>query len=455
MEKKKKLSELTVSAFALGTFGAGIYYSLVNSYFNYYVTDIAGVDSNVLGTASFIVRLLFVIITPLLGVLIQNGHSRLGKYRKWIFIGVPLSALFTILTFTTFKGSMVFLAVFYSLAYTLSSGFSSICGNAQMALMNVITDDPSQQRRLSTRRSQYQDISKIIFSATFLPLVALLGNGNDAQGYHWAAIIIAVLAGVGYLFTAWSGKEGDIYDTGKESKAAEAKKNKLTGKQMLDCVIKNPPLICMLLSETLKFTAYMIFICSFAYYYQYILCDFSAITLTTTIASFVALAASLLGPAIIKKMGTKNAGILALACYAVGCLGVRILPPNVVTFGIGFCIIYFGMSLNCCAGPLQFVNSSLYYQSKTGLDATGFIMSLYVFPIQLGIALSSGILNWLLAGIGYKAGITLSAAQTVGMQNIILLIPGLMFVAAIIANIIYPLSEKKMGEVYARLQETK
>jgi len=41
------------------------------------------------------------------------------------------------------------------------------------------------------------------------------------------------------------------------------------------------------------------------------------------------------------------------------------------------------------------------------------------------------------------------------MQNIILLIPGLMFVAAIIANIIYPLSEKKMGEVYARLQETK
>ena len=134
---------------------------------------------------------------------------------------------------------------------------------------------------------------------------------------------------------------------------------------------------------------------------------------------------------------------------------MRILPPNVVTFGIGFCIIYFGMSLNCCAGPLQFVNSSLYYQSKTGLDATGFIMSLYVFPIQLGIALSSGILNWLLAGIGYKAGITLSAAQTVGMQNIILLIPGLMFVAAIIANIIYPLSEKKMGEVYARLQETK
>jgi Na+/melibiose symporter-like transporter len=452
LNEKKKLSELTVSAFALGTFGAGLYYSLVNSYFNYYVTDVAGVDAGILGTASFIVRLLFVIITPLLGVMVQNGHSKVGKYRIWLFIGVPLSVLFTILTFTTFSGGMVFLAIFYSFAYTLSSGSSSLCGDAQMSLMNVITNDPAQQRRLSTRRSQFQDLSKILFSATFLPLVALIGGENKAVGYHWTALIIAILAGLGYLCTAWSGKKSDIYD-GRDNQAIEAAKTKLTGKQMADCVFKNRPLICMLISETLKFTAFMVFISTFAYYYQYILGDFSAITLTTTIASVVALCSSLLAPIIIKKIGSKNAGIAALACYAIGCFGVRILAPSTLTFGIGFCIIYFGMSLNCCAAPLQFVNSSLYYQSRTGLNATGFVMSLYVFPVQLGIAISSGLANWLLAGIGYSSGITLTAAQTVGMQNIILLVPGLMFLAAIVTNIIYPLNEKKMGEVYAAISK--
>lgn len=451
MTNEKRLPEKVVSAFAMGTFMASLYYSLVNSYYNFYVTDVAMVPAKLLGNASFVVRLIFVFITPLLGALVQNGHSRFGKYRKWIFVGVPLSVVFTILTFTKFSGSGVFLAIFYSITYTLSSGSSSLCGNAQMSLMNVMTDDPAQQRRLSTRRSQFQDIAKILFSATFLPLVALIGGDDVGKGYHWAAIIIAVLAGIGYLCTAWSGKNYDIYDV--DGKVAEtAKQEKMSAKQMLDCVIKNPPLVCMLLAETLKFTAFMIFISTFAYYYQYILADFSAITLTTTIASIVALASSLLGPAIIKALGSKNANMLALSTYIIGMLLPRVLPPNVLVFGIGFCIIYFGMSLNACAGPLQFVNSSLYYQAKTGINATGFIMSLYVFPVQMGIALSSGIANWLLDSMGYVAGEALTAAQMVSMQNIILVVPAVMLIAALVANIAYPLSEKKMGEVYSKLK---
>ena len=450
MSNEKRLPELTVSAFAVGTLTASLYYSLVNSYFNYYVTDIALVPTDVFGTASFVVRLLFVIIVPLLGAMVQNGHSRFGKYRMWIFIGVPLSLVFTILSFTKFTGSGVFLAVFYSLAYTISSGASSLCGNAQMSLMNVISKDPSQQRRLSTRRSQYQDIAKILFSATFLPLVLLIGGENQAKGYQYTAILIAILAALGYLATAWSGKAHDIYDV-KGKVPDEIKKSKMSAKQMLDCVMKNPPLICMLLSETLKFTAFMIFISTFAYYYQYILNDFSAITVTMTIASVVALGSSLIAPVIIKKAGSKNAGILALVFYVVGALLPRFMPPSVMMFGVGFVLIYFGMSLNACAGPIQFVNSSLYYQAKTGLNATGFIMSLYVFPIQLGIAISSGMINWLLSSMGYVAGAIRQRSQLVSLQNIILLIPGLMLLAAAILVIAYPLSEKKMAEIHSKL----
>ena len=82
-------------------------------------------------------------------------------------------------------------------------------------------------------------------------------------------------------------------------------------------------------------------------------------------------------------------------------------------------------------------------------------MSLYVFPIQLGIAISSGLANWLLAGMGYEAGMTMNAAQTASLQNIILLIPGLMCLAALAANILYPLGQKKMGAVYGKLSAAK
>ena len=137
MANEKKLPEKIVSMFAMGTFCSGIYYSLVNSYYNYYCTDVAMVPAQTLGTASFIVRLIFVFLTPLLAVLVQNGHSKYGKYRKWIFVGVPITVVTTILTFTKFSGSGVFLAIFYSIAYTLSSGSSSLCGNAQVDILQI------------------------------------------------------------------------------------------------------------------------------------------------------------------------------------------------------------------------------------------------------------------------------------------------------------------------------
>ena len=91
MTEQKKLPEKIVSMFAMGTFCSGIYYSLVNSYYNFYCTDVAMVPAQTLGTASFIVRLIFVFLTPMLAVLVQNGHSKFGKYRKWIFVGVPIT----------------------------------------------------------------------------------------------------------------------------------------------------------------------------------------------------------------------------------------------------------------------------------------------------------------------------------------------------------------------------
>ena len=56
MANENRLPEKVVSAFAMGTFMASLYYSLVNSYYNFYVTDIAMVPAGLLGSASFVVR---------------------------------------------------------------------------------------------------------------------------------------------------------------------------------------------------------------------------------------------------------------------------------------------------------------------------------------------------------------------------------------------------------------
>ena len=173
--------------------------------------------------------------------------------------------------------------------------------------------------------------------------------------------------------------------------------------------------------------------------------------LTTTIASVASVVASAIAPWIIKQMGRKASGILSLVFYTLGVLIPRFMEPNLSIFIVGFSLVYFGMSLQTCAGVLMFSDTASYYENKSGKNATGFIMGLYTFPVQLGLALSAGIVNWSLSGIVYVAGAELSAAQTVGMQNIILLVPGIMFIVSTVLSIVYPLSEKKMKQIEAEL----
>ncbi|HHX75488.1 MAG: MFS transporter [Dethiobacteria bacterium] len=453
---EKRLPESKVIMFAMGTFTAAIFFSLVNSYSNYYATDIAHVDPGIYGTANFIVRLLLVVAVPLMGVLVQNGRSRLGKYRMWIFYCMPIVSVCAVLCFTKVSGTPIFLALFYSLANAIASGLIGMCGNSQLSLMTVMASNDDDYRRLSTRRSQFQDISKIIFSASFLPLAILISGGGDkpnAKGFFWVALIIAILCFIGYMLTAYAGKDYDIYEYGDKVEKRRKRKSlySLNAKEMFDSVVKNKPLIIMLFVETLKFTAFMIFISTMAYYFQYILQDFSKITPIMTIASISSLLSSLVAPLILKQLGRKNAMSLAMFCYALGALMPRVLPPNVNIFGLGFVLIYFGMSLATCSAPIMFAESADYFEHKAGLKAQGFIMSLFVFPVQIGIALSGGIVNWLLDAMGYEAGAALTAAQAVSMQNLILLLPGIMFVAALVLTLLYPLTGDRVEKIRAEL----
>lgn len=449
MKDDKRLPERKVLAFAFSMFGASIFFSLVNSYFNFYATDIAGVPTSLLGTANFIIKLIMVVSVVVFGALVQNGKSkRFGKYRKWLVIATPVFTIATVLTFTKVEGSGLFMALYYCIMYALASGFHGLAGNAQLALMREMGKTDEDQRRLSTRRSLFQDISKILFSATFVPLLLLIGGSETSvKSYFVMGILIAAIAFFGYIALFQASKEYDIYD-----EAVVEEKTKMSAGDIVKTITKNPPLMLLLVLETIKFTAYMIFISTFVYYFQYILFDFTSITLTTTVASVAAVAASAAAPWIIKQIGRKTSGVVSLGLFTLGALLPRFLAPNLTIFIIGFCLIYFGTSLQTCAGVLMFSDTATYYENKSGKNATGFIMGLYTFPVQLGLALSAGIVNWSLSGIGYVAGAELTVAQTVGMQNIILLVPGIMFLVSTILSAVYPLSEKKMKEIEAELK---
>lgn len=446
---KSKLTFMKINAFAAGSFTVALLFGIANTYFTYFITDVALVPAAVMGSAFLVTRLIDIGWTPLLAGLMQNSRSKLGKYRSWIIYTMPILFVFVVLCFTKISGPPVLMAILYGLFYLFGFGLLDKPGGAQKALMVRMASDTRERMLLTSRAVQFENIGRILFSALTLPLIGLIGGGNEAKGFFWVALIYAALAVVGYYITAWSGKEYDVYEA-EEIKAKET----LTVKQMFEVVVKNPPLLVSMLIEAIRYVAFMVFVSTMAYYFKYVINDINSLTNVLIITSIVCLGGSLVAPAISNKIGKKATCVLAMALYAAGLLLPRFFAVGSIPF-FTFCLslAYIGQALQHCVGVVLFSDSADYYESKTGVSAHGFVMSMYILPVEVAIAFSVPVVGWFLAAIGYDPNQIPTAAQLVGIQNLVLLIPGLMFIGAVILALLHPLSEKRLAKVQMDLQE--
>ena len=62
--------------FAMGSLGVGLLFSLANTYFLYFVTDIALVPSAVMGTVFLITRIFDLCWTPIIAGIMQNTKAK-------------------------------------------------------------------------------------------------------------------------------------------------------------------------------------------------------------------------------------------------------------------------------------------------------------------------------------------------------------------------------------------
>lgn len=236
-QPSRKLSQLLVFQFAAGSFGVGLLFSLANTYFIYFVTDVALVPAGIMATVFTCTRIFDFCCTPIIAGFVQNGRFKLGKYRSWILYIVPVTSFFTILCFTRITGNPVVVAIYYGIMYLLAYGLLDKPGGAQRALMTRMAQNDRERMMLTARSAQFEQVGNIVFSLICLPLIALIGQGNEAKGYLGVAVLFGLTGLVCYYTTAHAGKDYDIY---YDEKSKDDHSDQLTVKQMIDTVFKNP-----------------------------------------------------------------------------------------------------------------------------------------------------------------------------------------------------------------------
>ena len=147
MEKRyARASFGDIFKYSFGGIGSNLAFFLVLSYLTYFYTDIFGIDTRIVAGLMLISRLIDAFTDPLMGILADHTHSRMGRYRPWIIFGAPGLGITMFLLFTAPELSPTLKIVYVYIIYIVYSLVSTVVNIPYHSLTPVLSEDPDWLR---------------------------------------------------------------------------------------------------------------------------------------------------------------------------------------------------------------------------------------------------------------------------------------------------------------------
>lgn len=242
LEQQSKVPFISKLAYGMGDVGCNFSWMFVGNFLMIFYTDVFGISMGAVATLMFFSRFWDAINDPIIGGLSDKTHTRWGRYRPWLLICAPLTAIILVLTFWAHPdwsqtNKIIYMTVTYCilvLGYTcVNIPYGTLCG--------AMTQNMDERAQINTSRSVSAMIAIGIINIVTIPLINLLGNGNSQQGY----LLIAVLYGV--IFAACH-----IFCFAKTKEVVEIPEaQKIPMKKQIQSVLRNKPYLLALLGQIL------------------------------------------------------------------------------------------------------------------------------------------------------------------------------------------------------------
>ena len=91
--------------FGIGTLGRDMVYAMSTMYIMYFLTDVVKISVKAVAIVTAIIMALRVFDAandPFMGFIIDNTHTKYGKFKPWILGGTIMSSIMTVLLFINY-----------------------------------------------------------------------------------------------------------------------------------------------------------------------------------------------------------------------------------------------------------------------------------------------------------------------------------------------------------------
>lgn len=436
-----KLPVLEKISYSFTDMAGNLLYVTISSYILYFYTDVFDISVAGAGLILLIARVADAISAPVWGSIVDHTHTKWGQSRPYfLWLAIPF-AIATFLAFTAPNLHGTAKLVYAGTTYILAAGviYTGIQTPITAILPNM-TGDAGERIGANTYRMVGGALGSFITSTFALPLVALLGRGNDKVGFMWTVTIFGVVAVI-LLFTAFRNV--------RERTVAVTKP--IPFKDSLKATVGNAPWDLLVISFAIYWIAQADRNGISVYYAKYNLGNAQLVSVFNGL-QVVGILATISVPFVVKVTNKTAAMLIGLAIGAVGQAMMAFVGNNFALVITAWIIGIMGASLAIAMPFAMLADTVDYGEWKTGIRASGFLTAVgSAFCIQLGSGFGSFIPSKIMAAAGFVANKSQSASSLASIRFCFIWLPIIIYAIVGAIMLFYHRYEKMEPKIKADL----
>ena len=379
--------------FGLGTIGRDMFYSFEANALLYFLSNVLSLPRKVFAAVSLVLSVLRIadaLNDPITGLVIDNIHTKWGKFKPAILVGGVLSVVFYLMLFGNIGTGTAYI-IFFAVAYILWDISYGINDIAYWTLLPALTQDQKQREKYGAFARICANIGMYIIMVGWQPITAALGNTQ--KSWMLVACAVSVLY-LGFLcFPLFGVKENRTIGGENEEK--------VTLRDMWHALVRNDQLMWTTLAMGLFMVGYCTTTGFATYYMQYLFGDINLYAVLAAVCGVAQLAALMIFPLFSKHFNRHQLYTGATLLVIVGYAVFFFAEHSIVLIALAAVIIFVGQAFIQLLMLMFLTDTIEYGQWKLGRRTESITFSIQPLVNKIGGALSTGLISIsvILAGI--------------------------------------------------------
>lgn len=391
MDNQKQLKK-NLLMFPLGTIGRDMVYCLVTNFLLTYIMFTKGLTAAQLAaiTAIMVIARVFDTLNdPIMGNIIESTHTKWGKFKPWLIIGILLTSVVVTMVFSTNLTGWNFIILFGIFYFTFSIAYT-MHDISYWGMIPALSSDAAARDQFTSKATLCAGIGGTLASI-LIPMLTtgemtLGGSANTAYGI--IALIINILGPLFLCFTIFGVKERR--ETPKEKTTGED-----TGlKKIIQTIKTNDQLRWIAVIFLIQQIGNGIVVGGLGSTYIYFTFGYEGglYSIFTTVGMSATAFLMIFYPAISKKIKRKPLMTIMAVISVIGyvlMIASRFIPAGLAfwVLVIGYMLSNFGQYCYYLVMMISIINTVEYNEYKTGHRDEAIIASVRPFFTKMASAL--------------------------------------------------------------------